>query len=63
MMSTDSAAIESHDKFAVVRDRVFGDYLRKTPGSARLHERARSVLAGGVSGNLRYFAPYPLYTK
>ena len=63
MMSTDSAAIENHDKFAVIRDRVFGDYLRKTPGSARLHEKARSVLAGGVSGNLRYFAPYPLYTK
>ena len=63
MMSTESAVIERQDKLEAIRDRVVGDYLRKTPGSAALHERARSALAGGVSGNLRYFSPYPLYTK
>ena len=62
-MSTDSAAIENRNKYETIRDRVVGDYLRKTPGSAQLHQQARTVLAGGVSGNLRYFSPYPLYTK
>jgi glutamate-1-semialdehyde 2,1-aminomutase len=59
----ESAAIERQDKLQIIRDQIVGDYLRKTPGSAGLHEKARSVLAGGVSGNLRYFSPYPLYTK
>lgn len=40
---------------------IFADYRRRTPGSASLYEKAAKVLPGGVSGNLRYFAPYPLY--
>ena len=44
-----------------------GDYLReykdRTPGSAGLYARASQIMAGGVSHNLRYFAPYPLYIK
>ena len=62
-MSVDNAVIDHQDKYEALRDRVLSDYLRKTPGSAELHQKARSVLAGGVSGNLRYFSPYPLYTK
>ena len=63
MMSTENAVIEGQGRLEAIRDQVVGDYLRKTPGSAALHERARLALAGGVSGNLRYFSPYPLYTK
>lgn len=44
-----------------------GDYLReykdRTPGSAGLYARASQIMAGGVSHNFRYFAPYPLYIK
>ena len=44
-----------------------GDYVReykdRTPGSARLYARASQIMAGGVSHNFRYFAPYPLYVK
>lgn len=43
------------------RELVFADYRRKTPRSAGLFARARKVMPGGVSGNLRYFAPHPLY--
>lgn len=42
---------------------VFADYLARTPGSAEMFRRAASVLPGGVSGNLRYFKPYPLYMR
>lgn len=42
---------------------ITADYRARTPGSATLFERARLVLPGGVSGNLRYFAPYPLYMR
>lgn len=45
-----------------LRDQVFADYERKTPGSRALFERASGVLPGGASGNLRFFPPYPLYT-
>jgi glutamate-1-semialdehyde 2,1-aminomutase len=49
-------------RIAEIRDRVYADYRERTPGSAALFERASQSLAGGVSGNLRYFDPYPLYT-
>lgn len=35
-------------------------YLALTPASAAWHERASRVLAGGVSGTVRYWKPYPL---
>lgn len=44
-----------------LRDEVYADYRQKTPSSANLYNRARDVLVGGVSGNLRFFAPYPFY--
>lgn len=40
---------------------ILQTYRTRTPGSADLYRRARGVLAGGTSGNLRYFSPYPLY--
>ena len=43
------------------RKTIFSDYKKKTPSSLRMFDRAKKVLPGGVSGNLRYFAPYPLY--
>lgn len=51
------------DWLARCRDLIVADYRAKSPGSERMFERARYVLPGGVSGNLRYFAPYPLYMK
>ena len=44
-----------------LRRRVTADYERKTAGSRALFERAVQTLPGGVSGNLRFFPPYPLY--
>ena len=44
-----------------LRAQVVADYERKTPGSRALFGRATEVLPGGVSGNLRFFRPYPLY--
>ena len=43
------------------REQIVADYVKKTPESRALFERASKVLPGGASGNLRYFAPYPLY--
>ena len=39
------------------------EYTERTPGSAKLYARALQVMPGGVSHNMRYFAPYPLYIK
>lgn len=46
---------------ATLRKRIVEDYTALTPASASLYQRARGTLAGGVSGNLRHFAPYPFY--
>ncbi|MEE4661790.1 MAG: aminotransferase class III-fold pyridoxal phosphate-dependent enzyme, partial [Halieaceae bacterium] len=51
---------ESH---TALHDAIIGDYVKRTPGSRALYQRAQASLAGGVSGNLRYFAPYPLYIR
>lgn len=36
-------------------------YAERTPRSAELYSRATRSLAGGTTGNLRHFTPYPLY--
>lgn len=63
MMSPISPLKLDMRRYEATRQKIFDDYLNKTPGSALLHKRAREALAGGVSGNLRYFAPYPIYVK
>lgn len=46
---------------------VLEDYIReyseRTPGSRVMYQRAVKVMPGGVSHNMRYFAPYPIYIK
>lgn len=37
------------------------EYLRRTPGSARLAAEARRVLPSGITHDSRYLLPYPLY--
>jgi glutamate-1-semialdehyde 2,1-aminomutase len=34
-------------------------YRARTPGSERQFELARQILAGGISANVKFFAPYP----
>ncbi|NIB42259.1 aspartate aminotransferase family protein [Pseudomaricurvus alkylphenolicus] len=46
---------------AALRDHIYADYKVRTVQSGQMFEKAKSVLPGGVSGNLRFFPPYPLY--
>ena len=34
-------------------------YRARTPGSGRQFQQARQVMAGGISANVKFFAPYP----
>ncbi|MEM1632635.1 MAG: aspartate aminotransferase family protein [Sulfolobales archaeon] len=36
-------------------------YLKRTPSSRKLFDKARRFLPGGVSYSIRFFSPYPLY--
>lgn len=45
----------------LTRETILAEYRRKTPRSAALYARARASLAGGTTGNLRHFSPYPVY--
>ena len=38
-------------------------YISKTSASNELHKRAKQFLPSGVSYIIRYFEPYPFYTK
>lgn len=49
--------------FTALRVAVEAEYRRRTPASRELAARARQLLPGGVSGNLRFFPPYPFYTR
>ncbi len=42
---------------------LFEQYQAKTPGSARLYQRAVEVFPGGVTHDTRYLQPYPLYIE
>ena len=49
------------NKLGDIQGAIFADYERLTPQSAKLYKRACNSLAGGTTGNLRYFKPYPFY--
>src|SRR5947208_3352251 len=46
---------------AEVSAQIRAEYEARTPASAEMFERARRVMPGGTTGNLRYFEPHPLY--
>lgn len=60
---TDATQVGTQAAFSICKEKVVADYVRNTLRSRQLFERASRVLPGGVSGNLRYFAPYPLYMQ
>jgi glutamate-1-semialdehyde 2,1-aminomutase len=62
-MSAHQPSTTGNQAFDALYEKVIGDYRERTPGSRELHKQARLSLAGGVSGNLRYFSPYPLYMQ
>ncbi|GAG87968.1 unnamed protein product, partial [marine sediment metagenome] len=49
------------NKLATLREKIYADYAARTPKSRAAYGRSRLALAGGVSGSLRFFPPYPLY--
>ncbi len=44
-----------------IQQHIFTAYRKLTPASGAYFERARQSLAGGTTGNLRFFPPYPFY--
>ena len=44
-----------------IKREVFNEYQNRTPASGTCFRRASQSLAGGTSGNLRFFFPYPFY--
>src|SRR5262249_36910323 len=46
-----------YDHLSLAEDR----YVRSTPGSRALHERALAVMPGGTTRTSVYFAPHPVY--
>src|SRR5438034_175484 len=46
---------------AVAASTILELYRRRTPGSARLAERAGRVFPSGITHDGRYLDPYPLY--
>jgi len=49
------------EKIARLREKIYREYMRRTPKSNQMYERACTTLAGGVAGAARLFQPYPLY--
>jgi glutamate-1-semialdehyde 2,1-aminomutase len=43
------------------RSRIIEAYLRKTPTSARLAEKARSIFPSGITHDVRYIEPHGIY--
>jgi glutamate-1-semialdehyde 2,1-aminomutase len=42
-------------------DAAMAEYRAATPGSAALHRRASARLPAGVTSNVKFFPPYPVY--
>lgn len=44
-------------------EKLIKEYTEKRETSKRLFKRAKRVIPGGISHNIRYFPPYPFYVK
>jgi len=49
------------ENIMALQKKVFEAYTSKTPASKQMYARACRALAGGVTGNMRLYQPYPLY--
>lgn len=49
------------EKLEELKTKIYEEYMRKTPGSKQIYERACRSLAGGLAGNGSLYHPYPLY--
>jgi glutamate-1-semialdehyde 2,1-aminomutase len=59
-MSTGPAALRQ-SRVQAIRDREEAAYRNRTPGSARLHERALRCMPLGVASTFQAYDPYPLF--
>lgn len=44
-------------------DELIAEYEEYTPTSRQMYERSSKVLPGGVTANVKYYAPYPIFMK
>jgi glutamate-1-semialdehyde 2,1-aminomutase len=44
-----------------IRHAIVDEYISRTPKSRAFFQRSENSLVAGVTGNLRFFKPYPLY--
>jgi len=49
------------ERLAELQKTIFEAYMVKTPKSKKMYDRACGSFAGGVSGHLKLYQPYPLY--
>ncbi|MFT5113833.1 MAG: glutamate-1-semialdehyde 2,1-aminomutase [Parasphingorhabdus sp.] len=52
---------ENKNESERIRDVIIDEYGLLTPKSKEFFERSENSLVAGVTGNLRFFKPYPLY--
>ena len=52
---------ENYSESDHIRHTIIDEYIARTPKSKAFHERSENSLVAGVTGNLRFFKPYPLY--
>lgn len=50
-------------EFNKIKDEVYAEYTRRTPGSGAFSVKAASSLIDGVSGSHRHYPPYPVYME
>lgn len=44
-------------------DSIINEYAAKNPASQKAYEKACSDIPGGISANVKFFAPFPLFMK
>src|SRR4029079_19119485 len=56
-----SVVTVGHSAAREALDRAVGTYRSATPGSAALYRKASARLPAGVTSNVKFFPPYPVY--
>lgn len=49
------------ERLEELRERIYEQYMKRTPRSRQLYDRACKSLVAGVAASSRFYEPYPLY--
>ena len=58
-----SVSIKERERYTMTLDDLKADYEERNPESKKMWQKASEILPGGISANVKFYSPFPLFMK